>query len=81
MIGENATVINIQFVHVFIKVTLSPIPNVRSFNRLSPKHVGNLISFVLGLLGGCRTPYPPGPSVPGKGPVFLVVVTTIDMVA
>ena len=28
MIGENATAIDIQFVHVFIKLTLLPFPNI-----------------------------------------------------
>ena len=46
MIGENATVINIQFLHVFTKLTLPPSliyglerQTIRSFNRLSPKNV------------------------------------------
>ena len=28
MIGENATVINIQFVHIFYQTRTSPIPNI-----------------------------------------------------
>ena len=50
MIGENATLINIQFVHVFIKLTLPRSllyrlqrQKIRAFNRLSPKNVGSFM--------------------------------------
>ena len=50
MIGENATLINIQFVHVFIKLTLPwsllyrlQRQKIRAVNRLSPKDVGSFM--------------------------------------
>ena len=51
MIGENASVINIHFMHVFfIKLTLPPFlidglqkQRIKSFNRLLPKNVGSLM--------------------------------------
>ena len=50
MIRENATVINIQFVHIFIKLALPPSliyglyrQKIRSFNRLSSKDVGSFM--------------------------------------
>ena len=50
MIGENATVINIQFLHVFTKLTLPPSliyglerQTIRSFYMLLPKNVGSFM--------------------------------------
>ena len=50
MIGENATLINIRFVHVFIKLTLPRTllyrlqrQKMRAFNRLWPKNVQVLL--------------------------------------
>ena len=50
MIGKNATLIDIQFVHLFIKLTLPPSllyrlqrQEIRAFNRLSPKNVGSFM--------------------------------------
>ena len=50
MIEENASVINLHFVHVFIKLTLPRSllyrlqrQTIRAFNRLSPKNVGSFM--------------------------------------
>ena len=50
MIGENAIAINIQFLHVFIKLTFPHVQymdckrqTIRAFNRLLPKNVGSFM--------------------------------------